>query len=85
MIKVTQNTIQNNELIIDKLINEISLSKSLYEKINNRYENIGKWLDSEESLVKDFNPKIYAQGSIRTGTAIQPLTNGCYDVDLFVN
>lgn len=82
MIIVTQNTIPNNELIIDKLIDKISLSKSLYEKINTRYENIGKWLDREESLVKDFNPKIYAQGSIRTGTAIQPLTNGCYDVDL---
>lgn len=74
--------IDYNNNTLDNILEKISLSESLYEKIETRYENIGKWLNREESKIKEFNPNIYAQGSVRIGTSIQPLANGSYDVDL---
>ena len=66
----------------EEAINKICLSDAIYDKIEKRYKSIGDWLNRKESSVKEFNPKIYSQGSIRTGTAITPLKDGSYDVDL---
>jgi hypothetical protein len=70
------------DITLNSIIDTISLPESLYDKINTRYENIGKWLHREESRIHNLDPKIYCQGSMRIGTAIKPLLNGCYDVDL---
>lgn len=72
----------NNEDKINNFIETIKLSDCLFEKIKNRYESIGEWLKREDSKIKKYNPIIYPQGSVRVGTIIKPLSNGCYDVDL---
>lgn len=72
----------NNESKINKTIEEIRLSDSLEETIQERYKALGSWLNRDYSTIKKYNPIIYPQGSVRTGTIIKPLGSGAYDVDL---
>lgn len=69
---------------IKKLIAEIDVSDSNYEKATNRYNSIANYIKNSE-LDSD-NPDIYLQGSFKLGTAIKPLTeDGAYDIDIVCN
>ncbi len=77
--------LQRNELI-KSIIESLELPDSAYEKAKLRYENLGEWFGRNESLCKDNNPHIFAQGSFRLGTAIRPLDESeTYDLDLACN
>lgn len=69
---------------IKKLIEEIDVSDSNYEKATNRYNSIANYIKNSE-LDSD-KPDIYLQGSFKLGTAIKPLTeDGTYDIDIVCN
>lgn len=69
---------------IKKLIEEIDVSDSNYEKATNRYNSIANYIKNSE-LDSD-KPDIYLQGSFKLGTAIKPLTKeGAYDIDIVCN
>ena len=69
---------------IKKLIEEIDVSDSNYEKATNRYNSIANYIKKSE-LDSD-KPDIYLQGSFKLGTAIKPLTqDGAYDIDIVCN
>lgn len=69
---------------IKKLIEEIDVSDSNYEKATNRYNSIANHIKNSE-LDSD-KPDIYLQGSFKLGTAIKPLTeDGAYDIDIVCN
>lgn len=69
---------------IKKLIEEIDVSDSNYEKATNRYNSIANYIKKSE-LDSD-KPDIYLQGSFKLGTAIKPLTqDGVYDIDIVCN
>ena len=57
---------------IIKILEEIEVSESNYEKAENRYKNISEYICNSE--LKKFNPDIFIQGSIKLGTAIKPIT-----------
>ena len=66
---------------IIKILEEIEVSESNYEKAENRYKNISEYICNSE--LKKFNPDIFIQGSIKLGTAIKPITEeGSYDIDI---
>lgn len=67
---------------VSNLIKKIKVSKNLYSMISSRYSDIGKWLNRENSTIKQYNPIIYPQGSVRIGTLIKPIAKSSYDVDL---
>lgn len=69
---------------IKELINEIEVSDSDYEKATLRYNSVANFI--RESNLKELNPDIFLQGSIKLGTAIKPITNdGAYDIDVVCN
>ena len=69
---------------IKKLIEEIDVSDSNYEKATNRYNSIANYIKNSD-LDSD-RPDIYLQGSFKLGTAIKPLTeDGAYDIDIVCN
>lgn len=73
----------SNLFLFEKLLSSIELPKGAYEKAIERYEDIGAWFSREGSLLKDFDPHIFSQGSFRLGTATRPLNGGDeYDLDL---
>ena len=69
---------------IKKLIEELDVSDSKYEKATNRYSSIANYIKNSELNSK--RPDIYLQGSFKLGTAIKPLTeDGAYDIDIVCN
>ncbi|MEN8170502.1 MAG: nucleotidyltransferase [Pseudomonadota bacterium] len=76
----------NREVLLKKLVGNLELPDSAYEKAKSRYEDIGGWLGREQSTCVENEPHIFPQGSFRLGTAIKPLNaNEEYDLDLACN
>ena len=76
----------NKEVLLKKLIDNLDLPDSVYEKAVKRYEDIGKWFARKESICYEYDPHIFPQGSFRLGTVIRPLDeNEVYDLDLACN
>ena len=63
------------------LLAEIQLPESVYDRATGHYEAVGKWLDADGSSIASYKPKVYPQGSIALGTAIQPVAGDEHDVD----
>jgi hypothetical protein len=74
----------NNELvaILDMLGQEIELPVCRVQDARSRYETIGEVLVGEGSTLRQFGPRVYAQGSIGLGTPVKPLKTHEFDVDL---
>lgn len=69
---------------IKELLKEIDVSEYDYEKAIKRYESISAFV--EDSMLNQFNPYIFIQGSFKLGTAIKPIIdNGSYDIDMVMN
>lgn len=74
--------------VLDKLGSKLDIAKAQYEKAKKRYEAVGKWLASGEYCLTGGNRvclrdgEIYPQGSIRLATAVKPIGQGEFDVDL---
>ena len=79
-------TNKKESLILEKIVYLLELPDSAYEKAKSRYEDLGKWFDRDDSLLKDNDVHIFPQGSFRLGTAIRPLdSEEEYDLDLACN
>lgn len=76
-----KSAFKTHEEVLEALVNEVSLSATVLDKIQTRYEAIATHLDREGSSIKDFNPYVYPQGSINLGTANNPL-NKDDDIDV---
>ncbi len=68
--------------ILSILNEELDISDAKYQEAEDRYTAVGKWLERPDSLVRDYSPQIYVQGSFLLGTAIKPVgEDGEYDID----
>lgn len=69
--------------ILLKIAQVLDLTPAQYERAVGHYQAVGKWLEAPDSPLAIYRPVIYAQGSLRYGTVIKPLTNAEeYDLDL---
>lgn len=74
---------EQKKVILKELIESLELPDYAYEKAVKRYEDLGNWLDRDNSLVKDYHPHVFPQGSFMLGTAIRPIDETEeYDLDL---
>lgn len=74
---------QQKKTTLSQMISELELPASAYQKAEDRYHDIGEWLCRDESTCKQYEPRIFPQGSFRLGTAIRPIQNtDDYDLDL---
>ena len=65
------------------LAESLDISESRYQKAEERYQAVGKWLGRNGSIFASANPEIYPQGSFRLGTVIKPVSDSeDYDIDL---
>lgn len=69
--------------IIEQIIKDIDLSDEIKEKVKERYEDLGNWLNRSGSTIAKYQPYIFPQGSFLLQTAIRPITKeGEYDLDI---
>ena len=69
-------------LILESICEELDISKSQYEDAKKKYKAVGEWMAEEDTLLFQYRPEIYPQGSMRLGTAVKPLDSDEFDVDL---
>jgi hypothetical protein len=69
-------------LIVTDLAEELDVPESKYEDANNRYKVVGQWLNEDDSELAQYGPIVYAQGSFALGTAVKPMGDEDYDVDV---
>jgi hypothetical protein len=69
--------------VLEYLAQTLDIPESYFEKAEARYQAVCKWLEREGSIVAEFSPVIYPQGSFLLGTVIKPATDKeAYDIDL---
>jgi len=69
------------DVVLRSLLDEIDVPDSKYEEAEEHYTAVANWLNSDESPLQKYAPKIYSQGSFALGTVIKPLGDGEYDID----
>jgi len=68
---------------LKKISETLDISEKQREDAEKRYTAIGEWLGREESILHNFHPSMYPQGSFLLGTVIRPLSEKDeFDVDL---
>lgn len=78
-----KSDINSHDDLLNRIAEELDIPPSKYEEAVGRYEALGRWLDRENSTIRDMGPEISPQGSFLLGTVIKPLNDGEeYDVDL---
>ena len=73
---------EQNE-ILGKITDELDIPDGIYQQVVARYKSVGRWLERNELVVKQYSPIIYPQGSVQLGTIVKPITDDDqYDIDL---
>lgn len=77
-----QTLTRESEEFLEDLAEELSVPPSRYEQAERSYKSLGDWLHRDASSVRQYEPKVYVQGSFRLGTTIRPANEAEeYDVD----
>ena len=78
---------ENNSLpikVIEELTKTLNIAPSVYEDAEKKYKAVAKFLgESDDPILKDAH--IYPQGSIRLGTAVKPINQEEFDIDLVIH
>ena len=70
------------ESFLEAVVNELEIPVTRYEQAERSYLSLATWLHREESVVSDYAPDVFVQGSFMLGTVIKPQSQDEeYDVD----
>jgi hypothetical protein len=64
-----------------RICEELQLSPTRYQLAVDRYEAVCRWLEAQGSVVAQYRPSMYPQGSMRIGTTVKPSGRDEYDLD----
>ncbi len=68
--------------LLEVIAKELDIPESYFKQAVERYESIGEWLERDKSIVTQFRPEIYPQGSFLLGTVTKPVSDlDEYDLD----
>lgn len=77
-----KNKEQTNRILAEMVV-LLDIPESYYEKAVERYESLSRHFHRPESVIRNFDPAVYPQGSFRLGTVNRPIIEGeDYDLDL---
>ena len=74
----------NHELdeILDLIGMVLQLTKTQFDDAEGKYHAVSKWLNAENSPLRQYFPEIYPQGSMRLDTTLRPISFTEFDLDL---
>ena len=61
---------------------KLQISNTQRQLAEDRYHAVANWLSDDQDLSESGDIQIYAQGSLRIGTTVRPLSRQEYDLDL---
>ena len=68
--------------LLDRLADEIDLTDSQQGAIKHAYNNVADWLNQNGTCISKYDVDIFPQGSMMYGTAVRPIKEDDYDVDV---
>lgn len=68
--------------LLSQLADEIDISDSQEGVVRRAYNSVADWLNQKDTLIAKHKVHIFPQGSIMYGTAIKPISEDDYDIDL---
>lgn len=69
--------------ILEQTCAALDIPRTKAEEAKSRYESVGTWLQRDASELRNYDPKVYPQGSFELGTVIKPMTDADeYDIDI---
>ena len=74
-----------NELLnrlLSELADEIDITESQEGAIRRAYNSVADWLNQNNTSIAKHEVQIFPQGSMMYGTAIKPIDEDDYDIDL---
>lgn len=74
-----------NELLnrlLSELADEIDITESQEGAISRAYNSVADWLNQKDTSIAKHEVQIFPQGSMMYGTAIKPIDEDDYDIDL---
>jgi len=70
------------EKTLEDLAEELEIPQSRYAQAEARYQSLGRWLNRENSSIRQYEPQVHVQGSFGLGTVIPPVSDEeHYDID----
>ena len=72
--------LQLNNLLL-RICAELQLDETRYKLAEERYKAVHRWLEVPGTLVANFRPLIYPQGSMKLNTTVRPLKGDEFDLD----
>lgn len=82
-INVNASKYEDLEKLLESIAADLELPESMFELVRERYESMSRWLERDNSSVKEYDPVIYPQGSFALGTVVRPLSEvDEFDIDL---
>lgn len=60
----------------------LQLTKAMVQNIHTSYGAVTSWLDADGSSLQQYDPDLYAQGSVRIDTTNRPVVGNDYDADI---
>lgn len=68
--------------LLSQLADEIDITDSQEGVVRRAYNSVADWLNQKDTLIAKHKVHIFPQGSIMYGTAIKPINEDDYDIDL---
>lgn len=68
--------------LLSELADEIDITDSQEGAVKRAYNSVADWLNQKETIIAKHKVHIFPQGSMMYGTAIKPINEDDYDVDL---
>ena len=82
-LMIDQYQKNETEEILEKLGENLSITKSQHDAAVQSYKAVGNWLTADDSELKPYNPEVSPQGSFLIGTIIQSVDpDGDIDLDI---
>lgn len=68
--------------LLNQLADEIDITDSQHGAIKRAYKSVADWLNQQDTKIARHDIDIFPQGSVMYGTAIKPIEEDDYDIDL---
>jgi len=81
-LQLRPTTTAEAEETLEDLAEELEIPPYRYEQAEASYKSLGRWLNRENSSIRQYGPQVHVQGSFGLGTVIPPIADDeHYDVD----
>jgi hypothetical protein len=81
MLQVAEHASVTDELL-SRICGKLQITDTQHRQAEMAYSGIARLLESPQSPISDFTPRIFPQGSLKLGTTVRPRAQDEFDLDI---